>query len=124
MRVIFCVRCDRYKEGYASRGMMTNRWCKTCIQRYQRKAYRRRKLLVLKHYGGSPPHCACCGEWHIVFLAIDHINGGGKAQSRFNKGGKIIDWIVRNKFPEGFQILCMNCNWAKHVTKTCPHQKI
>jgi len=35
------------------------------------------RMTVLKHYGGTPPKCACCGESHLEFLAIDHIKGGG-----------------------------------------------
>ena len=34
-------------------------------------------------------------------------------------------WIIDNHFPEGFQILCQNCNFAKGMTKNnnkCPHE--
>jgi hypothetical protein len=35
-------------------------------------------------------------------------------------------WIRDSKFPEGFQVLCTNCNFAKGMKKnknTCPHEK-
>lgn len=69
--------------------------------------------------------CACCGEPNRVFLAIDHINGEGAAHRRAigsSGGDSIYRWLIKNNLPEGFQTLCHNCNWAKHVLGACPHQ--
>lgn len=33
-------------------------------------------------------------------------------------------WIIRNNFPEMFQTLCFNCNFAKAIFGECPHNKI
>ncbi|MDP9489573.1 MAG: hypothetical protein M3P28_05185 [Thermoproteota archaeon] len=33
-------------------------------------------------------------------------------------------WLRDNKFPEGFQVLCMNCNWVKGYFKYCPHKDL
>ena len=47
------------------------------------KAYNARKRMeALTHYGGNPPRCACCGESHVEFLSIDHINGGGRRHKK------------------------------------------
>lgn len=35
-------------------------------------------------------------------------------------------WIIRNDFPDGFQVLCHNCNFAKGKkgnNNMCPHEK-
>ena len=85
------------------------------------KEYRRkRKLSVIQHYGGK---CKCCGEKEPVFLVIDHIDGGGTKHKKLikAKGGGFYDWLKRNNFPEGFQVLCQNCNWAKRMG-VCPHK--
>lgn len=89
---------------------------------YQRKSDRKRKLKVLIHYGGDPPKCACCGERIVEFLCIDHINGGGNKHIKKITHNKFYAWIVRNNFPEGFQVLCYNCNKAKGRSKAihCP----
>lgn len=71
-------------------------------------------------YGGSV--CACCGETEDVFLTIDHINVGG-AQHRKKINRDIWGWLKQNGYPPGFQILCFNCNYAKHALGVCPHQK-
>jgi len=41
---------------------------------------RRLRVLVLSHYSGGSPCCACCGVSQIEFLAIDHINGRGRVE--------------------------------------------
>ena len=38
-------------------------------------------------------------------------------------GTTLLGWIIKNNFPEGFKILCHNCNNAKGFYGKCPHQK-
>lgn len=33
-------------------------------------------------------------------------------------------WLRRNNYPNGFQVLCHNCNMAKGFYGKCPHQSI
>jgi hypothetical protein len=35
-----------------------------------------------------------------------------------------VAWLVKNKFPGGFQVLCHNCNYAKARSGRCPHQVV
>ena len=89
------------------------------------------KKEIFEHYGGTPPKCACCGETITGFLTLDHINGGGtkhKPNVMKIKGGgndslKYYNWIIDNKFPAIYQILCMNCNWGRRLDGICPHKK-
>lgn len=90
------------------------------------------KKKVIKHYGGK---CACCGEDHFIFLTIDHIHGGGgkhreeilgeftkKEKEIYHNGELFYLWLIRHKYPKGFQVLCANCNMAKGQSdkKYCP----
>jgi predicted restriction endonuclease len=75
---------------------------------------------VLNHYGHR---CACCGERRYEFLSIDHINGGGNKHRKEIGNGKIYLWLIKNSYPEGFQVLCCNCNQAKGHYGYCPHEK-
>jgi 5-methylcytosine-specific restriction endonuclease McrA len=82
------------------------------------------KREVIAHYGG---HCACCGEQNIAFLTIDHINNDGKSDRiqllGSNKGGcGFYSKIRQMGYPPGYQVLCWNCNHAKAIYGTCPHQ--
>lgn len=75
---------------------------------------------VLEHYGGK---CACCGETEPIFLCIDHINGDGAEHRRKESlATNIYRWLVKYNFPDGFQVLCWNCNAAKFYQGVCPHQ--
>lgn len=79
------------------------------------------RLAALNHYGGK---CACCGETTYEFLAIDHINGGGNEHRKaIGVGRHIIRWLIKNNYPEGFQVLCHNCNVAKGFHGECPHKR-
>ncbi len=54
-----------------------------------------------------------------MLFTIDHIGGGGKIHRR-ESGEPNISLLLYNQFkrdgeyPTGFQILCWNCNSAKH----------
>ena len=87
------------------------------------RRYRRIKAKVFKAYGGR---CECCGESSQVFLAIDHVDGGGNEHRRLlNLWGsaRFYGWLVKNDFPDGFQVLCHNCNFAKS-NGGCPHESL
>ena len=76
---------------------------------------------ALRRYGGTPPTCACCGEHRREFLAIDHIGGGGNKHRKEVKKATIYSWLKREGYPDGFRVLCHNCNMAIGFYKTCPH---
>ena len=93
--------------------------CKKCkCSRYQDL-----RLEILKRYSKDVPFCACCGEKHLEFLSIDHINGGGAEHRRQLKEATIYRWLKRNGYPEGYRVLCHNCNQALGHYGYCPHQK-
>lgn len=84
---------------------------------YYRLYNQKKRAIVLTAYGGE---CRCCGEREIKFLSIDHINGGGTKHRKEIKGATY-SWLIKNKFPSGFQLLCHNCNMAKALYGKCPH---
>lgn len=81
------------------------------------------RMACLEHYSSSPPQCKCCGENRLQFLCIDHTNGGGSAHRKkeFGGGGNINRWLIKNNFPEGFRVLCHNCNLSLGFYGYCPH---
>jgi hypothetical protein len=80
---------------------------------------------VLTAYSDGRLACRCCGESTIEFLALDHIDGGGRQQKAELKkdGDSWLRWLKKNNYPSGLQILCHNCNMAKGFYGQCPHQK-
>jgi len=75
---------------------------------------------VISNYGGR---CAVCGETNLSFLCIDHINNDGAEHRDEICGNRrsnitVYWWLKRNDFPPGFQVLCWNHNWLKHLEHT------
>lgn len=73
---------------------------------------------ILTHYSGDKPCCGNCGFSDIRALEVDHINNDGAEHRKEVCGGKrggmaMYRWIIKNKFPDTFQILCSNCNRIK-----------
>ena len=95
------------------------------IEAARRVAYSRRlKDEVYAAYGGY--ECKCCGVTEATFLSIDHMNNDGAKQRKELHGktpGYLYTYLRRNKFPAGYQVLCMNCQVGKHRNGgVCPHQ--
>ena len=78
--------------------------------------YRQQKIRVLTHYGGGKLACVQCGFSDIRALSIDHIDNSG-AQHRKTYGRNLYWWLEKNNYPDGFQTLCMNCQFIKRTWK-------
>jgi hypothetical protein len=82
-----------------------------------------------RHSKSKTPCCRCCGEnFDIDFLSVDHIDGRTHlAKDEKHLRANLLNvWLKKNNFPDGFQILCHNCNFAKGMKKNnnkCPHEK-
>ena len=145
-------KVSRSKPGYKARERerkstpeyKARRKERTSTPEFKAKRKERRdkiRLKVLQYYSkqhskSDIPCCRCCGEnSHVAFLAIDHKAGKKEMDSELKlvelgysslkRGTDLEDWIIKNNFPDDFQILCHNCNFAKGHSKDnkCPHQK-
>ncbi len=70
--------------------------------------------IVYSRYSNGTMACVICGEARGDCLSIDHIGGGGnKHRTEHNlKGGYVLQqWLKKNGFPDGYRILCMNCQF-------------
>jgi hypothetical protein len=38
------------------------------------------------------------------------------------RGAQMVQWLIRENFPQGFRILCHNCNQARGYYGICPHE--
>jgi hypothetical protein len=111
-----CLKCRAWQLQYTALHRET-------IYKKNLARYYLLKTEVLMHYSKGRMRCACdkCPETLKDFLTIDHINGGGEQHKREIGTWNIFRWCKENNFPEGFQVLCMNCNWAKRYSGICPH---
>ncbi len=83
----------------------------------KRREYRRKnRLKIINHYTNASMSCINCGYSDVRALSIDHINNDGAEQRKIHgTGGKFYYWLIKNDYPEGFQILCRNCNYIKNL---------
>lgn len=126
-RKTFFPRADYVRRGkgrFCSQECFAEQRARDKITTAEKRRRSRVKLkqIVISHYGGS---CRCCGEAGIEFLTIDHVDGNG-AEHRKEigvRGRAIYRWLRQNGYPGGFQVLCFNCNIARHWNGgVCPHQ--
>jgi hypothetical protein len=105
-------RCKRQRDATRPARLMAHK-----------AAHQALKRLAFEKYGGC--YCLCCGEKHMEFLSIDHIGGTGAAHRReigFNMHGNgLYRWLKARKFPKGYRVLCMNCNFSFGHAGYCPH---
>lgn len=110
---------EKAKQWAAKQASRRREICKRSKQRQ----WKRLRDAVYAAYGGYC--CVCCGESEPMFLTIDHIDNDGAAHRKgeLKKCQSLYHWLKDHGFPPGFQVLCRNCNWGKHVNGgVCPHQ--
>jgi hypothetical protein len=118
--------CATCRHGHALTPANVVNWgrrgpqCRTCQNQASLLYHRRLREEAIAHYGGA---CGCCGETELAFLAIDHLNGGGRAhrQAIGWGGSNLYGWLHRMGYPPGFGCLCHNCNVARGLYGACPH---
>ena len=140
-----CTKCRRllsldcfHKNKTRKSGLAEQ--CRNCCSRRQREYHIREKkrinqqnreytlklkVEVLGHYAGGPPKCACCGDSHVEFLGIDHVDGGGVKHRKkigVSGGPSFYRWLRKNNYPSGYRVLCQNCNSAFGLFGYCPHE--
>jgi hypothetical protein len=114
--------CKKYRDSH-----------KDEVNSRQRKKREFIRKICLIHYGNctihltkegiwiEPPMCDCCGETTEEFLEIDHINGGGNKHLK-SIHSNMPTWLMNNDFPEGYRVLCSNCNKSLGDRGYCPHK--
>lgn len=114
-----CIACGKRNASDGQR-------CSSCairLKKVNKQSEVKLKMDVLNHYGNSK--CACCGEDTALLLTIDHMNNDGNIHRKeVGRSHKLYRWLRDNNYPEGFQVLCFNCNIGKHLNGgVCPHKE-
>ena len=78
-----------------------------------RDDYYKKKKEVYNLLGNK---CVNCGEDDPIYFQIDHVNNDGYIE-RAQKNGRQDIYVIKKylETPERYQLLCANCNWAKHM---------
>lgn len=94
--------------------------CAKCEQA-NKQSREKLKTQTFEAYGGAL--CACCEEDKIEFLTLDHMHNNGAEHRRQVSSSGVYRSLRQLGYPPGYQVLCMNCNWARYAYGMCPHQK-
>ena len=98
--------------------------CRAGVNLQRREARLQLKRTLIYHYSQGQMTCGCCGFGEFDTLTLDHVSGGGRESYRAVFGGSnrmLYEWVRKNGMPEGFQILCANCNASKRDRGACQH---
>jgi hypothetical protein len=116
---------QRYRAENSEKKRASSRasWAKHRERRTQGLRARWAKLRgeILRRYGGDPPCCACCGESAPGFLALDHPDNDGAVHRKTVGYGRVYWELRKLGFPDGYRVLCHNCNCAIGFYGACPH---
>ena len=87
-----------------------------------RRHIMRLKCAVMNVLTNGEGTCRQCGQGDIDVLTVDHIeNDGFKHRKQLGKrdlcGDHFYRWLVKNDYPPGYQVLCMNCNMKKEIMR-------
>lgn len=114
-----CNHCwSEYYNNYQKTRRMLDQEYADNLRRMQKISKARIKIRVIYHYSFGTMRCqnpkceVSGGASDIRCLTIDHLTGGGR-KHRQEIDKNIYYWLIKNNFPEGFQILCMNCQFIK-----------
>ena len=99
------------------------------LNKQKNKKHREVKYEVMKEFSkrqsnSNVPCCACCGEYIVEFLSLDHVDGRKVLEhGKYMMGTRLYYWARRNDYPPTLQVLCFNCNCAKGSYGICPHKE-
>jgi len=88
---------------------------KEIFRTYLKRSDEKIRRLVISHYSNGKISCDICGENDINCLSINHINGEGRKERELVSKGKggipFYRWLIKNHYPKGYNVLCMNCQF-------------
>jgi hypothetical protein len=105
------------------------------LAKYGRKHLLKLKTEVMLHYtqifdsAATEPQCANPFGEHkepyttLAALTIDHPNDNGAEErrklfgTRLRAGAPFYRWLKKHNFPDGYRVLCFNCQWISRDKK-------
>lgn len=100
-------------DDYTLKRVYDPEFSKHCRE-LERQSREKLKLQVIQHYSPEAK-CQRCGFSDIRALSMDHIDGSGSRHRKKMPGTSIYRWLKIHGFPEGLQVLCMNCQFIKRI---------
>jgi hypothetical protein len=113
-----CKLCDKEKDEsqFPKENGKVRRF--TCWECRAQREQAQQKLRLLSALGWK---CACCGETMPAFLTLEHKLG--RVEHKGLTSLQIYARAAKEGWPtDKYELLCMNCNFAKGHFGQCPHR--
>ena len=81
-----------------------------------RKNRASRKRLIIEHYSRGTVRCNKCNTDDIHALTIDHVDKSIRTEFQYRSGDNLYRELINKNYPDGFQVLCANCQNIKRIT--------
>lgn len=121
-----CSRCNKllpatldyfYKTIKHSLGLSSI--CKNCFKIINYDKWEKLKRIVIGYYSNDTFKCSGCGCDIYDVLTIDHINNNAYWRKTNEISGRdFYIKIIKNRFPDDYQVLCWNCQHLKRIKKS------
>ena len=74
---------------------------------------------MFEAYGGR---CGCCGESVALFLHVERVRRDASDPPERDRS---LLWrrLMREGWPDTYELTCANCSLGKAVQGTCPHRR-
>lgn len=117
----FCPSCEKTLEVSCFRSRddrkgIPRTTCIKCDNLAASHSSDKKRCEIINHYSNGANCCAICQEKRMEVLDLDHINCDGweKRKSGVHTQ-KLFAALIKQNFPDGFRILCRNCNWIEYL---------
>jgi len=113
---------EEHKEEFNRQARIWQKNHPDKVKQIHKKYKDKIKCIVLTYYGNGKLACVKCGFANIRALSLDHIQGIGNTLRKigsplYRAGYSCYARLKKQNYPEGYQTLCMNCQWIKKFEK-------
>jgi len=104
---------EKYQESIERNKPMRKKYLAELQQKIKQEVMTGYSKIISK---SKVPCCALCKEKCLDFLAIDHIKGARKmGHGKEMHSTKLYRILIKQDFPDGYRVLCHNCNRLKYL---------
>jgi len=120
-KALNCIYISTHKEQLRAASKKWRKENKITIARKKKARMDRMRLAAISRYSEGRNACKLCGMSDVSKLCLDHIDGSGarhRKDPETRTTHSLLEWFNKHGYSDGFQVLCWNCNWLKHL-KPC-----
>jgi hypothetical protein len=115
----------RSAAGYEQQKKYIRDWQRKNRARLAERSKQQRSALrmaALRQYGGEPPRCCCCRTAYVSHLTVAAMSDDVLVGTTGQTGTTLYRKLAKEKYPDGYRVLCWNCLMSRCLYNACPHE--